>query len=103
MHFAGIAFEIAREFATKWSVVLVLKGSRTVVALPNGQVYVNVNGNPGMATACSGDVLTGIITGLIGQGVKPEDAAVLGVYLHGLSGDHMAEIDDTVVSSRGAY
>ncbi|MGB3368789.1 MAG: NAD(P)H-hydrate dehydratase, partial [Acidaminobacteraceae bacterium] len=64
--------EIAREFATKWDVVLVLKGSRTVVALPNAQVYVNVNGNPGMATAGSGDVLTGIITGLIGQGVKAE-------------------------------
>lgn len=85
--------EIAREFAINSSVVLVLKGSRTVVALPNGHVYVNVNGNPGMATAGSGDVLTGIITGLIGQGVDAENAAILGVYLHGLSGDHMAEIE----------
>ncbi len=85
--------EISREFAMKWNVVLVLKGSRTVVALPSGEVYININGNPGMATAGSGDVLTGIITGLIGQGVEPEDAAILGVYLHGLSGDHMAEIE----------
>lgn len=77
-------------FARKWGVITVLKGSRTVIALPDGTVYVNTCGNPGMATAGSGDVLTGIIAGLIGQGVGPADAAAAGVYLHGLAGDAAA-------------
>lgn len=84
--------ETAREFAARWKMVTVLKGSRTVVAVPDGTVYVNVTGNPGMATAGAGDVLTGVITGLIGQGVKPADAAVAGVYLHGLAGDIVAKM-----------
>jgi len=80
-------FEVAREFAARWNVVTVLKGSRTVVAKPDGTLLLNTTGNPGMATAGSGDVLTGIIAGLIGQGMKPEDAAAAGVYLHGSAGD----------------
>lgn len=83
--------DIARDFATKWGVILVLKGSRTIIAHPDGNIHVNMNGNPGMATAGSGDVLTGIITGLIGQGLKPKDAAIVGVYLHAMSGDIMVE------------
>lgn len=84
--------EVARDFATKWQVVVVLKGSRTIIATPEGLVYVNVNGNPGMATAGTGDILTGMITGFIAQGLTPIDAVLVGVYLHGLSGDLMAEM-----------
>jgi NAD(P)H-hydrate epimerase len=80
----------ARGFAVKWGVTTVLKGSRTVVALPDGSTYINTTGNPGMASGGSGDVLTGIIAGLIGQGVKPAEAALAGVYLHGLAGDAAA-------------
>ncbi len=74
-------------YAREWGVTIVLKGNNTIVAHPSGQVYVNMTGNPGMATAGSGDVLSGIITGLIAQGLKPTDAAVAGVYLHGRAGD----------------
>lgn len=83
--------EIAREYATKWDVILVLKGARTVVAAPNGDIYVNVTGNSGMATAGSGDVLTGVIAGFIGQGLTPLQAALLGVYVHGRAGDNSAK------------
>jgi NAD(P)H-hydrate epimerase len=82
--------ETARSFAGKWGVVTVLKGSRTIVALPDGTAYINSSGNPGMATAGTGDVLAGLIAGLIGQGLKPGDAAAAGVYLHGLAGDAAA-------------
>ncbi|MBS7527013.1 NAD(P)H-hydrate dehydratase [Fusibacter paucivorans] len=82
--------DTATEFAVKWQIVVVLKGARTVVALPDGSVYVNLTGNPGMATAGSGDVLTGIITSLIAQGMTLANAAIAGVFLHGYSGDIMA-------------
>lgn len=77
----------ARTWAQRWGEVLVLKGAPTVVAVPSGTVYINSTGNAGMATAGSGDVLTGLITGLLAQGLAPEQAAVAGVYLHGLAGD----------------
>lgn len=80
----------ARDFSKTWGVITVLKGARTVVALPSGEIFINVTGNSGMATAGSGDVLTGILAGLIAQGLKPEDAAVVGVYVHGLCGDVVA-------------
>jgi NAD(P)H-hydrate epimerase len=73
--------------ATAWNVVTLLKGSRTVVAAPEGTVYINPTGNPGMATGGSGDVLTGIIAALIAQGLKPDRAAAVGAYLHGFAGD----------------
>lgn len=76
-----------REFAQKYGVIVVLKGAHTSIALPDGTVYFNSSGNPGMATAGSGDVLTGIITSLLAQGYSPVRAAVVGVYLHGLAGD----------------
>lgn len=82
--------EVAREFAKKWNVIIVLKGARTVVAAPSGETFINTTGNPGMATAGSGDVLTGIITGLIAQGIDPVQATAAAVYIHGLAGDKAA-------------
>jgi NAD(P)H-hydrate epimerase len=80
----------AIELANKTKTTVVLKGAGTVVT--DGQkIYVNRTGNPGMATAGAGDVLTGVITALIGQGMSNFDAAVLGVYVHGLAGDIAAE------------
>lgn len=77
---------IARRFGS----VVVLKGHHTVVAGPEGKIFVNLTGNPGMATAGTGDVLTGMIAGLMGQGLSRWDAARFGVYLHGLAGDFSA-------------
>jgi len=78
---------LARRFAQIHHIVLILKGAFTAIALPDGSCWFNSTGNPGMATGGSGDVLTGILTGLLAQGYPPDDAAILGVYLHGLSGD----------------
>ena len=83
--------KVAKNFANKYNVVCVLKGHRTVVADPKGKVYVNLTGNPGMASGGVGDVLTGMIASFIGQGIKPFDAARLGVFLHGLAGDLAAK------------
>lgn len=83
---------VARRFAQAHHLVLVLKGNNTVVALPDGQAWVNPTGNPGMATGGTGDILTGMTAGIVGQ--MPEDvarAAVAAVYLHGLAGDVAAE------------
>jgi NAD(P)H-hydrate epimerase len=77
----------AAAFAQARRVMLVLKGARTVVAHPDGRAAVCPTGNPGMATAGTGDVLTGMIAGLLAQGLTPWDAACAGVYLHGLAGD----------------
>lgn len=74
-------------FAQAQRVILVLKGARTVVAHPDGRAAVCPTGNPGMATAGTGDVLTGMIVGLLAQGLDPWDAACAGTYLHGLAGD----------------
>ncbi len=79
---------IAREFATAHHVITVLKGSRTLIAAPDGEVYVNPTGNAGMATAGSGDVLTGLLAGLLAQRPQaPLEATMAAVYLHGLAGD----------------
>lgn len=75
------------EFSKKHEVIIVFKGPYTAISTPEGQVYFNITGNPGMATAGSGDVLTGLITGFLAQGNLPLEAAQLGVYLHGMSGD----------------
>lgn len=77
----------AKNFAKTHRCVLVLKGHRTVVASPEGEIYLNTTGNPGMATAGSGDVLTGMIAALLGQGVEAFEAARTGVYWHGKAGD----------------
>ncbi|PKL49627.1 MAG: NAD(P)H-hydrate dehydratase [Planctomycetes bacterium HGW-Planctomycetes-1] len=81
---------ITAEFAEAAKAVIVLKGHNTVVAAGE-KVYVNTTGNPGMATAGAGDVLTGIITALCGRGLAHFDASVLGVYVHGLAGDLAAK------------
>ena len=83
--------EVARDFAAATRTTVVLKGAPTVVALQDGRVAVNAAGNPGMATAGSGDVLTGVIAGLIAQDVDFEVAARLGVYLHGRAGDRACD------------
>ncbi|MCL6589924.1 MAG: NAD(P)H-hydrate dehydratase [Firmicutes bacterium] len=82
--------EIAKSFAVKWGVTLVLKGARTVIAASDGRTYINSTGNSGMATAGMGDVLAGIIGSLIAQGRDPVSAAAAGTYLHGLAGDRAA-------------
>jgi NAD(P)H-hydrate epimerase len=71
--------------------ICILKGSGTLVAAPHEKSYINTTGNPGMATGGSGDVLTGIIAALAGQGIDPVDAARAGVFIHGLAGDISAE------------
>ena len=78
---------IAKDFAKKNNCILVLKGNKSVVANKSGKVYINNTGNSGMATAGSGDVLTGIISAFLGQGINAFEAAKFGVYLHGLAGD----------------
>jgi hydroxyethylthiazole kinase-like uncharacterized protein yjeF len=79
---------VASDFAARHSLILVLKGSRTLIAAPDGQVYVNPTGNAGMATGGTGDVLTGFIAGLLAQKIDdPLGAAIAAVYLHGLAGD----------------
>ncbi len=75
------------EITAGYNCIVVLKGAHTSVSLPGGRVFFNTSGNPGMATAGSGDVLTGIVLGLLAQGYSPEDAAITAVYLHGLAGD----------------
>ncbi len=82
--------EQAIQFAQRTSAIVVLKGAGTIVT-DGDKVYVNKTGNPGMATGGSGDVLTGVVTALIGQGLSNFDAAVLSVYVHGLAGDIAAE------------
>ena len=82
---------VAKKFSSDYNAVVVLKGAGTIVVGTNGKFYINNTGNPGMATAGSGDVLTGIIGGLLGQGLEMFDAARLGVYIHGLAGDLAAK------------
>ena len=79
--------DLLQSFAQTYEVFVVLKGAHTSIATPGGNIYFNSTGNPGMATGGSGDVLAGILTGLIAQGYSPMEAALLGVYLHGLAGD----------------
>lgn len=89
--------EVAEEFARQYNVVCVLKDEHTAIGVPYGQTYLNLSGNEGMATAGSGDVLSGVIGGLMAQGMSAENAAPLGVYLHGKAGDAMRDR----VSARG--
>ncbi len=91
---SGNAFErdkLQREFSVKYGAYVVLKGYSTAISCPDGTCYFNSTGNPGMATGGSGDVLTGVILGLMAQGYHALQACLLGVYLHGLAGDLASE------------
>ena len=79
--------QLQLEFSAKYGVIVVLKGAHTTVTTPAGRTFFNSTGNSGMATAGSGDVLTGVVLGLLAQGYSPEVAAIMGVYLHGAAGD----------------
>lgn len=79
--------EVAKKYALAWNCVLVLKGAGTIIATPNGELYINTSGNAAMATGGSGDVLTGILVALLAQGMNVKDAAIAGVFMHGLAGE----------------
>ena len=83
--------EILQDFARRFKIVVVLKGAHTAIATPEGDIHFNSTGNPGLSTGGTGDVLTGILTALLAQGYDPVEAAVLGVFSHGLAGDHAAD------------
>jgi NAD(P)H-hydrate epimerase len=88
--------ELARAGAREWSKTVVLKGAYTVIAQADGSAQVSPFTNPGLATAGTGDVLAGAIAGLMSQGLAPEAAASLGVYLHGLAGESVRnQLGDT--------
>ena len=80
----------ARAYAAHWGVYLILKGHRTIVAAPDGRLAVNTTGNSGMAKGGSGDILSGMVVSLLGQGMEPFDACCAAVYCHGLAGDMAA-------------
>jgi len=86
-----IQVDHARIQAMRYNINIVLKGHHTAIITTEGECWYNLTGNAGMATAGAGDVLTGIITGLLGQKYEPHHAAMLGVYLHGLAGDIAAK------------
>lgn len=79
------------DLSSKYKLIILFKGATTIIATPTKQLFFNVTGNPGMATAGSGDVLTGILCGLLAQGYPPLETALLGTYLHGLAGNCAAE------------
>lgn len=79
--------ELSRKISKDYQIVFILKMARTIIALPDGNIFINSTGNPAMATGGMGDVLTGIIGGFIGQGYEPKEASILAVFFHGLSGD----------------
>jgi NAD(P)H-hydrate epimerase len=81
---------VARRFAAEYGCTLVLKGARSIIADPDGWVWINPTGNPGMASGGMGDVLSGVIGGLLAQSLSASEAARLGVYLHGLAADRAA-------------
>ncbi|MBC8017019.1 MAG: NAD(P)H-hydrate dehydratase [Verrucomicrobia bacterium] len=87
----AIRISVAQEFARNYGIYLVLKGARTIIAAPTGMAAINGSGNPGMSSGGMGDVLTGIITSLLGQRYSAWDACRLGVFIHGFAADLVAE------------
>ena len=93
--------ELQRDMSVTHNIIIVLKGAHTAITFPNGTCFFNSTGNPGMATAGSGDVLTGMILSLLAQRYSPEESALLGVYLHGKAGDIAAkEIGENAMIAR---
>ena len=86
-----IQIDHARIQAMRYGIIIVLKNHHTAIISPEGECWYNMTGNAGMATGGAGDVLTGIITGLMAQGYQPINAAIIGVYIHGLAGDFAAK------------
>lgn len=84
--------DLLKAFARRYNVIVVLKGAYSAIAAPDGNIYFNSTGNPGMATGGSGDVLTGILTGILAQGYNPLEASLMGTWLHGHAGD-LAMVD----------
>ncbi|MDX9918844.1 MAG: NAD(P)H-hydrate dehydratase [Paludibacter sp.] len=89
----------ASTIAQTHKIIIILKGAHTQIFMPDGKIYFNSTGNAGMATAGSGDVLTGIMVGLLAQGYQPQDAALTGVFLHGLAADLITETEETMLAS----
>jgi NAD(P)H-hydrate epimerase len=104
-------WETARETARRLDITVVLKGARTVIASPEGKLRINSTGNPAMASAGMGDVLSGLIAAFLAQGLPPFEAALAGVYLHGLSADllvsetgwHVVTAGEVMNRSREAF
>ncbi|MCD6161457.1 MAG: NAD(P)H-hydrate dehydratase [candidate division Zixibacteria bacterium] len=92
---AGNRLKLASSFANEYNLTIILKGAPSIIAEPSGGIYINDSGNEGMATAGSGDVLTGLIGGFLAQGMTAADAAVLATYVHGLAGDLASDIQGT--------
>jgi len=88
-------FEVAKKFAAKYGVILLLKGARTLIVAPDGRVNINSTGNDGLASGGSGDVLTGLIGGLLAQGLDGFSAATLGAWLHGRAAELVANLQGT--------
>lgn len=86
--------ELAVHFAKEWKQIVILKGALTIIASQNGKAYISTCANPSLARAGSGDILAGLITGFLAQGVKPLEAAQLGVWVHGNCGDLASEDRD---------
>lgn len=83
--------KVALDFAKKWNKVIVLKGANTIIVSPTGEVKISPFVNPALATAGTGDILAGVIAGLLAQGLNSFDAACVGVYIHGLAGEHISK------------
>lgn len=83
--------EITLRFAKEWNKIVILKGAQTIIATPKGEIFKSPFSNPLLATAGTGDVLSGIITGFLAQGLSLKDASIVGVYIHGMAGEKLKE------------
>ena len=95
------AWQAARDFSSQHQVYLILKGAFSLVCSPDGRAWFNSTGNPGMAKGGSGDVLTGLLTGLLTRGYSPEDSCLIGVFLHGMAGDLAADSTSSTAMKAG--